>query len=57
MLIGRRTHYTKKELLGEILNRMNALDTTDEEYSNPELLADLVELFNDKTPKQKESKR
>lgn len=29
---------TKTELRGEILSRMNALDTSGEEYSNQELL-------------------
>lgn len=42
---GKITNWTKKQLLGEIFSRMNALDTTDEEFSNPELLKDFVELL------------
>ena len=49
---GKRTHYTKKELAGEILERMSALDTTDEEYSNTDLMSDFIELFKEKLNKR-----
>ena len=45
---GKLTNWKIKELAEEILNRMNALDTTDEEFSNPELLKDFIDLSNKK---------
>jgi len=41
---GKKTRYTKTELKNEILSRMDALETSNEENSNIDLLKDLIEL-------------
>ena len=43
-IIGKRTHMTKSQLHWEIKYRMESLDTTEEEYSNKELITDYKEL-------------
>ena len=42
---GKRTGWTKTELENEILSRMDALDTSDEEHSNKDLLNDLKKIY------------
>lgn len=46
MRTGYITKLGKEELKGEILTRMNALDTSQEEYTNEQLLRDFAELSN-----------
>ena len=43
--LGKRTRWTKTELKNEILSRMDALETSNEENSNIDLLKDLIELY------------
>lgn len=45
---GKKTGLNKNELKMEILNRMNALNISNEEYSNTELLKDYEELIKTK---------
>ena len=42
---GKRTGWTKTELENEILSRMGALDTSNEEYGNNDILKDLKEIY------------
>ena len=44
LIKGKRTEMTKNQLRWEIKHRMEALDTTDEEYSNKELVDDYKDL-------------
>ena len=41
---GKITDWTKSELRREIKHRMDALDVSEEEYSNEELLQDFEEV-------------
>lgn len=42
---GKITDWTKKEVRGEIIVRMNSLDVSHEEYSNKDLLSDFENLI------------
>lgn len=45
---GRRTQYSKTKLRTEILYRMAALDTSEEEYTDFDLVRDYEELIRRK---------
>jgi len=47
MKTGKITGWSKKELRDEILGRMDILDTSDEEYSNKELIEELERMVKE----------